>query len=194
MQATDHLAQGERAAQQTVMDGEPLLAEVKALALFAKHVGDRDADIVEIDDVLSRTVPGPDALGIDGEAGGVAVHQEHGDAATLTLRRIRHRLQHDEIGLMRHRNPHLGAVDHPEITIANGLGGHHATGIGAGARLGLAEAGVLLPLNDRRQILLDLIALAGIQNVGVADRLARTVARALPHARHGVRLLDLSRR
>ncbi|MNV21638.1 hypothetical protein D3C71_1125790 [compost metagenome] len=163
-----HAAQRLGRAQQTVMDGEPALAQAKAVADLAQHVGVGHEDLVEMHQILgrARTQPGADAAFLDVQALGALFDDEHGDAAALAFFGIRHRLHLDDVRAHGVGDPHLGAVDQPA---AFGLGGaclHHAAGIGARIGLGLREASGLVAGDHRLEKALDLVARGLVQDVG----------------------------
>ena len=101
------------------------------------------------------------------EARRALVHQERGDALLVALRRLLDAAggeQHDEIGDIGIGDEMLGAVDDIDVALALGPRLHGAQ-VGAGVGLRQRQAFHPLAADRRLEIALDLLALAGAQDV-----------------------------
>lgn len=119
--------------------GEGGHGDGEALALGAEQGGGRDADVLQ--DQLGGGLAAQAELAVDraaGEAGGVRGDEEGGDAL-VTRGVIGAGEQQDDIGPGAVGDEHLGAVHDVVVAVADRAGGE-VSGVGAGARLGEAEA------------------------------------------------------
>src|SRR5215831_11330720 len=149
----------------TVLDAadiEPLLAEAHAFAFRPDAVARRHAHIVEHD--FPRLVAHHGFIaGAELHTRRIHVHDEAGNAAARALGAVGRDHELHEIGVTGAGDEALDAVDQVVIAVAHG-GGAHAAGVGAGVRLGLREAGLLLSAQQRQQVLLLHLVLQRVEN------------------------------
>src|SRR5437899_4512434 len=146
---------GDAESARTVLDAadiEPLLTEAHAFAFRPDAVPRRHAHILEHDFpwlvAHHGFVAGPEL-----DARRIHVDDEAGNAAARALCAIGRDHELHEIGVAGTGDEALDAVDQVVIALAHG-GSAHAAGIGAGVGLGLREAGLLFPAQQRQQVVL----------------------------------------
>src|SRR5262249_35150050 len=157
------LGDAERA--RTVLDAadiEPLLTEAHAFAFRTDTVARRHAHVVEHD--FPRLVAHHGFIaGPELHTGRIHIHDEAGNTAARALCAVGRDHELHEIGITGAGDEALDAVDQVMLAVAHSSGAH-AAGIGAGVRLGLREAGLLLPAQQRQQVLLLHLALERVEN------------------------------
>ncbi|MCY1355806.1 hypothetical protein D9M69_422420 [compost metagenome] len=148
--------------------GEPGVGHFPALVDFAEDLGGRHAAVVE-EDLVGVVALVADALGstAHGHARGALVHQEGGHRVALlavVLIGVGDGEDDGEVGMAGMADEVLAAVQHEVVAVAHGAG-LDGVGVGAGARFGEGEAVDLLALHAGQQVILDLLALAGHEDL-----------------------------
>src|SRR5215468_5103229 len=147
---------------------EPLAQQVEPVALVTEQGGAGNPAVGERQlAVVVAAVRDRWRAAADGEPGGAVVDQEGRYRRALAPGArlgAGHREQHHEVGHVGVADEVLGAVDDPVAAVPAGPGRHGAD-IGPGARLGHRQAVVPLAADDRQQVLVDLAARAGLEDV-----------------------------
>gem|GEM_PF-5844522 len=143
------------AGQARALVGQQVLGAGPTLVFLTDKVFHRHADIVEEDLVdLVVAVQGDDRPHTDARA--LHVDQQEADAALLLGLGVGAHQAEDHVGVLTKGGPGLLAVDHVVVAVTHGAG-LEAGEVGAGTGLGIALAPPVLTGEDARQIMVDLL-------------------------------------
>ncbi len=143
------------AGQARAFVGQQVLGAGPALVFLADEVLHRHADVVEEDLVdLVVAVQGDDRPHAD--AGAFHIDQQEADTALLLRLGVGAHQAEDHVGVLAEGGPGLLAVDHVVVAVAHGAG-LQARQVGTCARLGIALAPPVLARKNARQVMVDLL-------------------------------------